>query len=314
MEKSARIAYKKKGFKGLFQYSFQRIIGMQQYDERINTMYYFLNSYCDIHSFPKAQGPIRKVQEGDALLLSIVDTVCKKNGLNYWIDAGTCLGAVRHDGFIPWDDDVDISMPRDDYEKACAILKNELEQYGIDVEERKNEATSRIGIGFRHHETGLWVDVFPAEYTTIDPHNESDLLDYYYRAIRYKKKWRKKKEKLERNQAFSFRKKNIPEICEKENAKSIALCLEFATKPVLSEVDCLLPPKPIIFEGYQVMGPNNPHSYLTNVFGDYMKFPQTGLEHHGDDRGNLSTWANNSGIDMDEIIQELRDILKRIEL
>ena len=42
--------------------------------------------------------------------------VCEKNGLRYWAGAGTCLGAIRHGGFIPWDDDVDIYMPRQDYE------------------------------------------------------------------------------------------------------------------------------------------------------------------------------------------------------
>ena len=53
-------------------------------------------------------------------ILLAVDDCCKAHGLRYYIWAGTQLGAVRHKGFIPWDDDIDIAMPRPDYEKLIA--------------------------------------------------------------------------------------------------------------------------------------------------------------------------------------------------
>ena len=50
--------------------------------------------------------------------------VCEKNKLQYWLAAGTCLGALRHGGFIPWDDDLDVYMPRDDYERLWKLMGN----------------------------------------------------------------------------------------------------------------------------------------------------------------------------------------------
>lgn len=62
-------------------------------------------------------------------LLDEVDIICKRHGLHYYVTDGNALGAVRHKGFITWDDDLDISMPRPDYEKFCQYANNELPGY-----------------------------------------------------------------------------------------------------------------------------------------------------------------------------------------
>ena len=69
---------------------------------------------------------IKKVQQANLKILLEVDRICKKHNIKYLLDAGTLIGAVRHKGFIPWDDDVDLAFPRKDYEKFLAIAKDEL--------------------------------------------------------------------------------------------------------------------------------------------------------------------------------------------
>lgn len=67
----------------------------------------------------QGETPLRQCQLVQLRLLKILDRICSEKGWRYWLDGGTLLGAVRHQGFIPWDDDVDVAMPREDYEAFC---------------------------------------------------------------------------------------------------------------------------------------------------------------------------------------------------
>lgn len=69
---------------------------------------------------------LKAVQRRGLELLLLVDDVCSKHGITYFLEGGTLLGAIRHKGFIPWDDDVDIVMPRADYERFVQIAQGEL--------------------------------------------------------------------------------------------------------------------------------------------------------------------------------------------
>jgi len=69
---------------------------------------------------------IKQIQSIQLRMLKYIDYICRQHNLHYWLDGGTLLGAVRHQGFIPWDDDIDIAMPREDFIKFIHLAKNSL--------------------------------------------------------------------------------------------------------------------------------------------------------------------------------------------
>ena len=72
------------------------------------------------------QNYLNKIQSDILTIMDEVDRVCRQNSLRYYLIGGTLLGAVRHGGFIPWDDDLDIVMPREDFEQFLEIANKEL--------------------------------------------------------------------------------------------------------------------------------------------------------------------------------------------
>ena len=110
-------------------------------------------------------------------ILNVIDQVCKENDLHYSLYAGTLLGAVRHQGFIPWDDDLDVCMPRNDYEKFLMLWKDE-DHPGYILQNKRNtpsftQSFSKIrkdNTTFLQYEwekgryhTGIFVDIFPID-------------------------------------------------------------------------------------------------------------------------------------------------------
>lgn len=82
-------------------------------------------------------GALKKVQAIELQLLEEFDRVCRKHGLTYFLDGGSTLGAIRHGGFIPWDDDIDVGMPADDYERFLKLAPAELCE-GISLHTHEN--------------------------------------------------------------------------------------------------------------------------------------------------------------------------------
>lgn len=76
----------------------------------------------------KVDNDIQKLHKCLRLILDEIDRICQKNNIPYFLDSGSALGAIRHKGFIPWDDDVDVAMPRKDYKEFLRVASHELQQ------------------------------------------------------------------------------------------------------------------------------------------------------------------------------------------
>lgn len=118
---------------------------------------------------------LRRLQLIELDMLKEFDRVCRKHGIKYTMDGGTMLGAVRHQGFIPWDDDADVGMLREEYEKFKRVA-GELDpkicwfqDHDTDPEYRwgygklRRTGTEFVRVGQEHLKcrTGVFVDVFP---------------------------------------------------------------------------------------------------------------------------------------------------------
>ena len=118
---------------------------------------------------------LRKLQLTELELMQEVDRICRKNRIKYSLDGGTLLGAVRHKGFIPWDDDADIMMTRKEYERFYKACKRELDaekyffqEFRTDKEYRwgyaklRKNGTTFLREGQEHIKchTGVCIDIF----------------------------------------------------------------------------------------------------------------------------------------------------------
>ena len=128
---------------------------------------------------------MKKIWAVELDLLNEFSAVCEQYGLKWFAHAGTMLGAVRHHGFIPWDDDIDVVMPREDYERLCKVAPTAfVHPYFFQNEDtdcyfarafsrlRNSETTAIFDneIAFRFpYNQGIFIDIFPMDHVPADP-------------------------------------------------------------------------------------------------------------------------------------------------
>lgn len=120
---------------------------------------------------------LKKLQKAILLITDEIDRICRKYNIKYSLVGGSMLGAIRHKGFIPWDDDMDIGMLRQDYDKFLEICKTELNEE-FDLQTNTNDQNYVYGfakillkdtylVQFGHEKTksrkGIYVDIFPLD-------------------------------------------------------------------------------------------------------------------------------------------------------
>ena len=128
-----------------------------------NLYYYYKKNNIDITTLPPVEGQARDIQLANLVLLKEMDYVCKKAGLKYWLDGGTLLGAVRHKGFVPWDDDIDTAMLREDYEQIIEAFEKYSRNPDIFVGHRDcPNKYNNYHLKVQHRKCPyIFVDIFP---------------------------------------------------------------------------------------------------------------------------------------------------------
>ena len=232
-------------------------------------------------------------------ILDHVDVFCRQNNIKYTLSGGTLLGAVRHGGYIPWDDDVDIQMTRAEYERFTHLWNT---QGGHSVYELVNiKSGNNMGYPFgkihnvetityigKLKRTGVYIDVFPVDKVVDD-------VDFQLRHDKIRKLYKNRSKifaMLRRCPYSFFLKKTYAKIARKidENAqrmqqKDCALVFEMVSgllckKPIpISVFDNYAD---IRFEDKTYMAVQDPVTYLTCTFGDYMTLPpeEKRVSHH----------------------------------
>lgn len=122
---------------------------------------------------PKATGRLRSIQKAENYILQRVKDICDENGLQMFLIGGTLLGAVRHKGFIPWDNDIDIGMLKDDFLKLRAIMKTD-EELCAEYYYNYEVGLKIPKIKYRGDDI-FWIDVFLFDYINVSSENVEEI-------------------------------------------------------------------------------------------------------------------------------------------
>ncbi len=244
---------------------------------------------------------LRELQMIEVEMLQEVDRICKKCGIKYCISAGTQLGAIRHGGFIPWDDDADLAFLRPEYEKFRIACETELDKerfyfqdyrntpgyrWGYGKIRRKNTQFVRLKQEHMPYEQGVFIDIMPYD-NVPDMYLKRKL--HNFQCFLYRKAFWAPLGKMQetgiKKMAYSILEKipderlyqSFTKFCNKYNDKKTKRIRIFAF-PVPGK-ECgyerksfedLVPTK---FEHAELMGMKDYETYLSYKYGNYMELP-----------------------------------------
>jgi lipopolysaccharide cholinephosphotransferase len=232
----------------------------------------------DITKVPQAKGILRDIQKIQLIMLKEFDKICRKHNLRYWLDYGTLIGTVRHKGFIPWDDDVDVCMPFEDYRKFVAIAQNELPNEMLLTQCRKKGSAfskiafqiSNFGIKGGKNCPIIAMDIFPYHFVTEAIANNPE----YIQTLRKKVEDYARKNGNDKANTLYEKLTKTFSLPEGKDSDCMILGLEWVwSGNYVHRYDEIFPLKEGYFEGCKFYIPNNPDATLMRVYGDFWQFP-----------------------------------------
>ncbi len=245
---------------------------------------------------------VRRLQMYELDILKEVDRVCRENGITYYLGEGTLLGAIRHQGFIPWDDDVDLIMPREDLDKFMQICDEKLKpnyrlQFYHNVKNYwvqspkvrlldETEFSQTALRKFTQH-TGPYIDIFPLDYAPDSDkvlEKQNRYIKRYRRLLFLKTGFSSPKNLLQKLMKFCAKFISVTNIHKKINKKAVKynhasrkrICnfgSYYAIKKEVFPVEMFGEPIYVPFEDGQFPVPREYDAVLTTIYGDYMKLP-----------------------------------------
>lgn len=257
----------------------KRSISLELFDE-------YLNTFVDIRLAPKATGRLRKMQLLELYLMRELKKICEELGIKFWLHGGSALGAYRHKGFIPWDDDVDLGMMREDFDKLTEYVNKYSDKFEVIAFYNANTTSKIMKFTFKNVEGGIYIDIFPYDWCSYDNHEQ-----LWQEWLRDKKELREKLKNLnivKRTYAKDLSpelNKKIEEISEPYKKKYMNLPGKTAICSAIEQIGArghkriypyekMFPLKLIEFENdnYYVM--SDLEGFLRNHYGrNFMKFP-----------------------------------------
>ena len=249
---------------------------------------------------------IEEIKKIEIQILETFTDFCKKNNLKYYLAYGTLIGAIRHKGFIPWDDDIDLEMPREDYNRMIELLSHKKNLITNNIE-LKTPYSKNYQYQFckvidnttfvqektmkKKYKTSIWIDIFPIDYLPENPDEEKKFLKkmfnmqkYYFYTIERKYSGADILGRIKFNMAKILftplyfiinQKQRINKLSQKYLHKksnritNIAGCIKLTSIMNVSD----LAQTSVIFENNSYTTFSNYDKILRDYYGDYMMLP-----------------------------------------